>query len=62
MWVLGKTMLKLDKLWSIWCKTLGTRISECDKESDFACFWRTTWVLVNMVTCIFIIAGVIRHW
>jgi hypothetical protein len=52
----------LRKYWSIWCKTLGKRISDSNKESDFACKWRTTWVTLHIITCIAIIANAVRHW
>ena len=32
------------------------------KESYTALWIRITIILVNIITCIFIIAGIIRHW
>lgn len=46
----------------IWCKTLGTKISKCNKEADTACVLRTLFVLLNVLTCIAIIANIVGHW
>jgi hypothetical protein len=48
--------------WSIWCKTMGSKISEDDFESDVAALFRTFYWLVQVITCFFIMAGIIRHW
>lgn len=52
----------MKKIWSTWCKTMGSKISEDDFESDVAAFIRTFWWLIHVITCFFIIAGVVRHW
>lgn len=52
----------MKNFWRIWCKTIGNKISECDKESDYACIFRTVYTSVMWVTCFFIIANTIRHW
>lgn len=52
----------MNKLWRIWCKTMGSRISDCDTESDISAIIRTFYWILNVVTCIFIIANCIRHW
>lgn len=52
----------LFKCWSIWCKTMGNRISNNDCEADTAALIRTFWWFTHIITCFFIIAGVIRHW
>ena len=48
--------------WKIWCRTMGNRISEDDDISDIAGVIRTFWWFMHIITCFFIIAGVIRHW
>lgn len=52
----------LKKLWSIWCKTMGHKISNDSLESDIAAAIRTFWWVINIITCFFIMAGIIRHW
>jgi hypothetical protein len=52
----------MKKLWRIWCKTMGNKISDDSNESDIAAIIRTFWWLMHIITCFFIIAGVIRHW
>ena len=49
-------------LWRIWAKALGEKASENDCEADRVAFIRTLIVLCYVVTNIFIVAGVIRHW
>ena len=49
-------------LWRLWAKALGEKASECDKESDKVAIIRTVVVGVNFITCLFIIAGILRHW
>lgn len=50
------------KLWRIWCKTMGSRISDSDIESDIAAVIRTFYWILNVITCFFIIANCLRHW
>lgn len=49
-------------IWRLWAKALGEKASECDIESDKVAVIRTIVVGVNFITCLFIIAGIIRHW
>jgi len=49
-------------LWRIWAKALGEKASENDCEADRVALVRTLIVLCYVVTNIFIVAGVIRHW
>jgi hypothetical protein len=49
-------------MWRLWAKALGKKASECDKESDKVAIIRTIIVLSYIVTNLFIVAGVIRHW
>jgi hypothetical protein len=52
----------MKKLWRIWAKALGEKASENDCEADRVALIRTLIVLFYVLTNIFIIAGVIRHW
>lgn len=52
----------MKSLWRIWAKALGEKASENDCEADRVALIRTLIVLCYVITNIFIIAGVIRHW
>jgi hypothetical protein len=49
-------------MWRMWAKALGEKASEDNKEADRVAFIRTAIVLCYVITNIFIVAGVIRHW
>lgn len=49
-------------MWRLWCKALGQKATECDKESDRVAIIRTVVLAAYMLTNAFIVAGVIRHW
>jgi hypothetical protein len=50
------------EIWRLWSKALGEKTGATDKESDLIALIRTCIVLSYIVTNIFIIAGIIRHW
>ena len=50
------------KLWRLWAKALGEKASKCDRESDRIALIRTVIFITYLITNLFIIAGVIRHW
>lgn len=50
------------KLWRLWAKALGEKAGSSDEESDRIACVRTLIVLSYVITNIFIILGVIRHW
>lgn len=50
------------KYWNIWAKALGQKAHSDDRISDVVAIIRTIILLVYMITNMFIIAGVIRHW
>ena len=63
----------LKKFWLIWARTLDHRVGRTDddepdipilslKDAQFSLILRTIIVVLNMITCVFIIANVIRHW
>jgi len=63
----------LRKLWLIWSRTVDHRIGKTDddepdipilslKQANISLAIRTLIVIINIVTCFFIIANVIRHW
>jgi hypothetical protein len=49
-------------MWRLWCKALGQKATECDKESDRVAIIRTIILVAYMIANAFIVAGVIRHW
>ena len=66
-------MCRLKRLWLIWSRTVDHRIGKTDddspdipilknKEANISLLIRTIIVMLNIVTCLFIIANVIRHW
>lgn len=50
------------KFWRLWAKALGEKASTDDKEADIVAVVRTIILICYLVTNMFIIAGVIRHW
>jgi len=49
-------------MWRLWAKALGEKTGSDDKEADKVAVIRTLIVLSYIITNLFIIAGVIRHW
>lgn len=56
---MDKTM---NNIWRIWAKALGEKSGKSDDESDKIAIIRTVIVLSYIITNLFIIAGVIKHW
>ena len=52
----------MKRLWRLWAKALGEKSGATDREADTVALVRTLIVLCYIVTNLFIIAGVIRHW
>lgn len=52
----------ISKFWRLWAKALGEKSGNTDLESDRIACIRTLIVLVYVITNLFIIAGIIRHW
>jgi hypothetical protein len=48
--------------WRYFAKALGEKASKCDKESDIVASIRAFIFITYLITNLFIIAGVIRHW
>lgn len=49
-------------MWRLWCKALGQKATECDKESDKVAIIRTIVLAAYMMTNLAIVAGVVKHW
>ena len=52
----------MSKLWRLWAKALGEKTGATVTEADKIALIRTAIALCYIITNIFIIAGVIRHW
>ena len=49
-------------VWRLWAKAIGEKASKDDRESDHIAYIRTVIFLTYLITNVFIVAGVIRHW
>lgn len=49
-------------MWRLWAKALGEKASSNDSEADKVAIIRTLVVASYIITNMFIVAGVIRHW
>lgn len=49
-------------VWRLWAKALGEKTGKTNTEADKIACIRTVIVLCYLITNIFIVAGVIRHW
>ena len=49
-------------MWRIWAKALGEKYGRTDREADTIAGIRTLIFISYLVTNIFIISGVVRHW
>lgn len=63
----------MKKLWLIWARTLDHRVGRTDndqpdipilslRDARISLILRTFIVVLNILTCFFIIANVLRHW
>jgi len=63
----------LKKFWLIWARTLDHRVGRTDddepdipilslKDAQFSLILRTIIVVLNMITCVFIITNIIKNW
>jgi hypothetical protein len=60
--VLTQLSTKAKQLWRLWAKALGEKSGATDREADTVALVRTVIILIYIITNLFIIAGVIRHW
>jgi hypothetical protein len=60
--VLTQLSTKAKSIWRIWAKALGEKTGATDQEADRVALVRTAIVLTYIITNLFIVAGVIRHW
>ena len=53
---------RVNSFWRLWAKSLGEKAGINNKEANIVAALRSIIVLVNFITCFFIIAGVIHNW
>lgn len=49
-------------MWRLWCKALGEKASKKNQEADKIAIIRSVIFVTYLITNIFIICGVVRHW
>jgi hypothetical protein len=52
----------MSKMWALWAKALGEKQGKTNNDADIIATIRTVIVATYIITNIFIVAGVIRHW
>jgi hypothetical protein len=60
--MIEKNRVLVRRLWRIWAKALGEKAGATKQEADMVALVRSAIVFCYIITNIFIIAGVIRHW
>jgi hypothetical protein len=56
------SMTTISHAWRIWAKSLGEKAGTTDSEADSIAVVRTLIVSCYVITNLFIVAGIIRHW
>jgi hypothetical protein len=54
--------LNLGQMWRLWAKALGEKAHKRDQVADKVAVIRTVIFASYLITNMFIVAGVIRHW
>ena len=52
----------LSRAWRVWAKALGDKSGASNREADLIAVVRTVIIVVNFITCFFIMAGVVHNW
>lgn len=52
----------MKRIWRLWAKSLGEKSGSTDREADTIALIRTAILLFYVITNLFIILGVMRHW
>lgn len=52
----------MSRLWRIWCKALGEKAFPSKRDADLVALTRTILILIQIITCFFIMINVVRHW
>jgi hypothetical protein len=51
-----------NNIWRLWCYALGAKSGKNNKEANIVAIIRSFMFLSYLLTNLFIIAGVVRHW
>jgi hypothetical protein len=54
--------LNQGQMWRLWAKALGEKAHKKDQLADRVALIRTVIFTTYLITNIFIVAGVVRHW
>jgi len=54
--------LNLEQMWKLWSLALGEKAHKKDQVADKVAIIRTIIFATYLITNIFIVAGVLRHW
>lgn len=54
--------MRFTRVWRLWAKALGEKASDRNHEADRVALIRTFIFVSYLITNVFIVAGVIRHW
>jgi hypothetical protein len=49
-------------IWRVWAKAIGEKAHKSDHVADKVALVRTFIFLTYLITNVFIVAGVVRHW
>lgn len=49
-------------MWRLWAKALGEKATKNDREADNVARIRTFIFITYLITNLFIVAGVVKHW
>lgn len=61
--IVDKIKIKMRKFWTVWKYAVGSFSDERTKEHDnTVAIIRTTIVVVNVLTCLIIVANIIHNW
>ena len=62
LWYIVSDRNDMNSIWRLWAKALGQKEGSNTQEADRIACIRTIIVLIDVITNLFIIAGIIRHW
>jgi len=51
----------VNNMWKYWCKAIGTKSFDEDRKADKVALIRTTWIIMHVLTCLFIIMSAGRN-
>lgn len=54
--------MPMKNFWRLWAKALGEKSGATEQEADRIALIRSAIVLCYIITNLFIVAGVVKHW